>query len=339
MARIPRRTALGNGGREPSALAPSPPLFRNGAAVCASPARSERPFCRRLGAWYLRCRRHPRHVPLCARYVCVFLLVLLAGAAPFALAEELPLSVSPSVAKPGDTITVTGEGFQPGATGLVWGGGPYQVGGVSTPGGYTHKLAVVGEYAYVVDGIDGGGLYIVDVSTPTAPVVVGSVQTPGQAWDVSVEGHYAYVADSAGGLQVINVSNASAPVIVGSAASAGPYAVSVSVKNGYAYVAAMFGGLRIFDVHSPSMPILVGLVDTPGYALDVTLAGHYAYVADGSKGLQVVDIRSPEDAFIVGSVDTPRVASSVRAIASESYHILLDLAGGTSHNRLMLRTL
>jgi hypothetical protein len=47
-----------------------------------------------------------------------------------ALSAELPISVIPSIAKPGLTITVTGAGFLPG----VWGGGTYIKRSTDTPG-------------------------------------------------------------------------------------------------------------------------------------------------------------------------------------------------------------
>ncbi len=36
---------------------------------------------------------------------------------------------------------------------------------------------------------------MIDVSTPSAPVEVGFVDPPGDAYDVAVSGGYAYVAD------------------------------------------------------------------------------------------------------------------------------------------------
>ena len=61
-----------------------------------------------------------------------------------------------------------------------------------------------------------GGLQVIDISTPTAPVIVGSVDTPGYAVGVSVANGYAYVAAGRSGLQVIDISTPTAPVIVGS---------------------------------------------------------------------------------------------------------------------------
>ncbi len=81
-------------------------------------------------------------------------VLALFAATPLALSAELPLSVTPSVANPGQTVTVTGQGFQSGARGLVWGGGPYIRGSVATPG-YARGVVLSGGYAYVADGSSG----------------------------------------------------------------------------------------------------------------------------------------------------------------------------------------
>ncbi|MCL4554068.1 MAG: cell wall-binding repeat-containing protein [Actinobacteria bacterium] len=50
----------------------------------------------------------------------------------------------------------------------------------------------------------GSGLQIIDVSNPVAPVLLGSLDTPGDAREVAISGTTAYVADAAAGLQVIS---------------------------------------------------------------------------------------------------------------------------------------
>ena len=115
-------------------------------------------------------------------FLCAFTLSLLVFSFP-AVAADLPISVSTSVASPGETITITGEGFQSGAQGLVWGGGPYVSGSVNTLGD-ARDVVISGGYAYVADGSN--GLQVVDVSNPAVPTIVGSVDTPGLAWDVIV---------------------------------------------------------------------------------------------------------------------------------------------------------
>ena len=119
------------------------------------------------------------------------------------LAEELPLSVSPSTVAPGQTVTASGAGFQPGARWLVWGGGPYVIGSADTPG-FARSVALSGMHAYVAgeDVSSGLQVQVIDISDPHSPAIVGSLTTP-YAWGVTVAGGVAYVAEGASGLQIL----------------------------------------------------------------------------------------------------------------------------------------
>ena len=75
-------------------------------------------------------------------------------------------------------------------------------------------VAVANGYAYVAAGM--GGLRIVDVSNPAAPVEVGAWQAAhGQAAangrQVAVRGHLAFLADGTSGLVVLDISDPTAP--------------------------------------------------------------------------------------------------------------------------------
>ena len=86
---------------------------------------------------------------------------------------------------------------------------------------------------------------MIDVSTPTSPIEVGSLDTPGDAQGVAVSGSYAYVADRLAGLRVIDVSVPSSPADMGYDDTPGE-AVNVTVAGGYVYVAELDAGMEIF---------------------------------------------------------------------------------------------
>ncbi|MFM6073254.1 MAG: hypothetical protein ACKPB9_16970, partial [Dolichospermum sp.] len=65
-----------------------------------------------------------------------------------------------------------------------------------------HRLQVVGNYAYVAD--DTSGLQIINISNPSSPTLVGTIDTPNYAHNVAVVGNYAYVANNATGLIIID---------------------------------------------------------------------------------------------------------------------------------------
>src|SRR5262245_26170102 len=100
-------------------------------------------------------------------------------------------------------------------------------------------------YVYVASG--DAGLQVVDARNPGAPVIVGSVVTPGPAREVAVSGHHAYVAGHNSGLQVVDIADPSSPEIVGSVSVPG-LARGVAVSGRHAYVAADEEGLHVIDV-------------------------------------------------------------------------------------------
>ena len=79
--------------------------------------------------------------------------------------------------------------------------------------GYARWVQVVGNHAFVTDGI--AGLQVFDVSDPGDPVLAGSYDTSGDAWGVEVVGNLIFVADGSRGLVLIKNLSAepAAPVI------------------------------------------------------------------------------------------------------------------------------
>jgi len=239
--------------------------------------------------------------------------------------QELPLAVSPSLVNPGETFTVTGTGFQPGARGLVWNGGPFVKGNLDRDGFLT-AVSVEGDYAYVLDtGLD--KLLVIDVSDPANPIIVGSVNATGLSDSIAVANGYAYVLAD-GGLQVVDISTPTAPEIVGSSNIGSSN--HISVANGYAYVARP-GGLHIIDISTPTTPVVVGSVNI-SYPTDVTVENGYAYVVDSNysnpqdSGLKVIDISSPIAPVIVGSVSVAHSGQLFMAV-SNGYAYLARSSG------------
>jgi len=139
-----------------------------------------------------------------------------------------------------------------------------------------------------------------DVSSPSAPAEIGSLPSASSAYDVAVDGSFAYVADASRGLYVLDVADPSAPVEVGQAEGKGT-ALDVVVRNGHAFVAAQFEGLSIYDVQDPSAPLEVANQATPYYARGLDVDGSTAYVADLTGGLRVIDVADPSAPSEIGS--------------------------------------
>ncbi len=206
------------------------------------------------------------------------------------------------------------------------------IGSVGT-GWAPYCVAVAGRYAYVVN-YDGDTLQVIDVSTPSAPVVVGSVSTGTESGpkSVAVAGRYAYVADygdNGHNLQIFDVSNPSVPVSVGSVAAG--YAESVVVSGHYAYVTGDGNPLQIFDVSVPSAPVKVGSVSGVG-GTSIVVAGRYAYVVgypNGIKQMSIFDVSNPSAPGIVSSAGTISDPSSI-AVAGRYAYVMSDSSQGVN---------
>lgn len=121
---------------------------------------------------------------------------------------------------------------------------------------------------------------------------ISDYYTPGMAYDVFVQGNYAYVADGEEGLRIIDVENPGFPYSDGHFNTSG-FAQSVFVSGSHAFVADGTNGLQIVDVSNPSAPDAAGWFGTWGSASDLFVSGDFAYVANGAGGLQIIEITDP----------------------------------------------
>ena len=74
----------------------------------------------------------------------------------------------------------------------------------------------------LIVGAGGGDVQVYDVSDPAAPEKVASVETPGRASRVSMNGDEVFVADSEAGVSVVDVSDPAASALIGTFATPRP---------------------------------------------------------------------------------------------------------------------
>lgn len=220
---------------------------------------------------------------------------------------------------------------------------PAKVGAFNVPTSSSiASICISGNYAYVL--AYEAGLFVVNISNPANPTIVGSCSTNAYARAVAVSGNYAYIADSNGGLKIVNVSYPAHPTQVGSFAING-YCYGLAVSGNYVYLTDYTGllvinvsnptsptkagvlsgvyandiaisgnrlytasgvtnGFQIFDISSPASPVRLGLYDTPGEALGVAVSGSTAYVGDSKSGLQIINVSNPASPTLIGTFDT-----------------------------------
>jgi len=174
---------------------------------------------------------------------------------------------------------------------------------VSTPSAPVElgSLALWGEML----SVDGDGdlvcvgttsnLYVIDVSDPSEPTLVGTRTNATNDVDVKVVGQYAYLID--GGLYIIDLSNPANPTDLG---FLGSFGGNLDVVDGLAYVAS--SDFRIIDVTDPMSPTQIGGLGSVG-GIDVAVHGNLAFLS--TDGLQVVDVSDPVAPTLTGMVANP----------------------------------
>ncbi|MDP8205482.1 MAG: T9SS type A sorting domain-containing protein [Candidatus Electryonea clarkiae] len=128
--------------------------------------------------------------------------------------------------------------------------------GIYDPGNETAvEVEVAGDYAFVSFGDD--GVYVIDISTPTAPSYSYTLASGGAALHAQVAGDYLYVADDTGGLQVWDLTPlpGSTPTLTETYNANTPTYKNVYVSGFHAFIADDADGLRVLDVSAYDSPV------------------------------------------------------------------------------------
>jgi hypothetical protein len=147
-------------------------------------------------------------------------------------------------------------------------------------------VAIAGNTAFTTSRYQQpSALFMIDVSNPRLPVVIGAIDTDPSPEGVAISGEYAFLGG--GGLNVVNISNPFEPIETGFV-DFDFYYPTVALQEDYAF--AVGDGLFIVNINEPSNPTVTSFFLTDGFAMDVAVAEQYAYVAQYADGLQIVDV-------------------------------------------------
>ncbi len=157
-------------------------------------------------------------------------------------------------------------------------------------------------------------MYIIDVSTPATPTLLGSFNSGSALNGVYVSGNYAYLAstNNTAELTVVNVTNPAAPaqasiLNLGDTADA----TSIYVASGYAYVGKIvstttnINEFYIINVATPTAPTLSGSLNLTGTVDAVSVSGNYAYLATSITNAEatIVNVTNKAVPVIAGTYD------------------------------------
>jgi len=202
---------------------------------------------------------------------------------------------------------------------------PVEAGFVSGPE-WSQDVKTYDHYAYLSG--DNAPIQIIDLSDPTNPMQVGTLDTGGQAGgahNILIEGDYLYAVGLPSALRIFSLTDPVNPAFV--SAFAGKDGQTgyhdVEVRNDTVYAAALQEGVDIIDVSDKSAP---SLISTFIYAVSDSMGAHnvcstddgaYIFVGDevGSEPwTRVFDARDPQDVEQVAEIIV-----DVEAVAHNCY--------------------
>ena len=181
------------------------------------------------------------------------------------------------------------------------------------------SIDIEGNYAYIPNL--SGEFHIVNISNPLNPSETASLNLvdsvkklpgyniPGAAFDVKVEGDYAYIIGY-NCFYVVDISEKDNPVLSGFMAIGGNY---LDVLGNYAFVTDNNWGLHVFDVSDPAKPSEVcyysyraGHKGNSAHQVTINPELEQANIFCDAGGLSIIDISDPLDPVLVSSIDNPQ---------------------------------
>lgn len=195
------------------------------------------------------------------------------------------------------------------------------------------KVSVEGDYAYLIRQGGDSDLEVINISTHTNPLNIGSFSVPGTPYNIDVEGNYAYVATSDNGEEfvVIDVSNpnslqkASALNLPGNQNARG-----VFIEGTTAYLVRDSSSQEefyIIDISNPTNPSIIGSIDLNSGGNEVIVIGNYAYCGTDGDELEVIDISNKTSPQSIAKLDLSTGADGL-AITGENNTIYIGRSNG-----------
>ncbi|MBN2441402.1 MAG: hypothetical protein JXJ04_08645 [Spirochaetales bacterium] len=174
------------------------------------------------------------------------------------------------------------------------------------------------DYLY---GVSEDILYIINISDPGVPTIVGELARDFRTETIYAAGNYVYLSYHPGDpmtrLDCINAVNPAQP-FVQSTMTLPYWNYSLAVKDHYLYYTCNTTTshaccVYILDIAQPGNPVYAGLIDGGGFTHSMTVKNKILYMADGFGGMKIVDVSDPAQPINLSRVsmeDTLRIAVS-----------------------------
>ncbi len=152
-----------------------------------------------------------------------------------------------------------------------------------------------GTKLYLGKLVDGGGpeFFVIDISTPTAPAVLGSLELTANVNGISIVGNSAYLAtsDNVKELNVINISNPAAPSSAGVFSTPGNVdGVSVFATSTTVFLGTLNSASQeffILNAATPSAITQIGSFEVTRSVFSIYVSSNVAFLGSDAAGKQV----------------------------------------------------
>lgn len=181
-------------------------------------------------------------------------------------------------------------------------------------GDYYWLIGLYDTYAYIHVEEE---IQVLDISEPAAPVIVwryAGVDADGDYTGMVIEGHYAYLSNSADGLYVYDISDSRNPVLVNLQKELAGYdPIDGFNSDGTHFYIFGEDDVRIFDTSDPRHVFEVGKIDQQ-YHQKITLVGDLGFLDDSSYSgrepatLSIFDLSNPASPDLVNFYHWPQWA-------------------------------
>jgi len=163
---------------------------------------------------------------------------------------------------------------------------------LDTPGS-VRDVALDGTIAYLADA--GGGVRVLDVSNPAAPVEIASLP-PVQLGNVQalyLDGDRLYTAESSGGVSVIDVATPASPVRLGRVTGMSQVLDVVAAGDTAFAISNVGPGFHVIDASDPAAPIVATSLGATGDVL------RWITPTRLLAGRRIIDVSDPPNPWIV----------------------------------------
>ena len=200
------------------------------------------------------------------------------------------------------------------------------------------KIKVVYPYAFVPTNNSSGELVIIDVSNPSSPTIVNTLNAAGSSKGVAVDvvGNYAYLLQT-NRLTIINISNKTSPAIIGTIALQ-TNATQLAVIGSNAYITSTndTAELQIININNPASPSLVKNFDITGTAdaLSIKPLNNYLFIGQNDGSVKTLDITNPSNPTLAANYSTG-VFSNLNSLFINNNYLFLATSSSAGQFKIL----